>query len=184
MRRYAKSDFPTSEVRRFLEPGPIVLVSSAWKGRRTIMTMGWHMMAEFDLVACYISTGNYSHELVRGSGECVINVPDVAIATKVVDIGNTTGSDIDKFEAFGLTAEPAVKVGAPLIAECHSSFECRLADDRLVRSNNLFIFEVVKAHVAKTPKYPRTIHYRGGGIFMISGENTGRWRKRFRPGML
>jgi flavin reductase (DIM6/NTAB) family NADH-FMN oxidoreductase RutF len=184
MKRYAKSDFPTSEVRRFLEPGPIVLVSSAWKSRRNIMTMGWHMMAEFDRVACYISTGNYSYELVRGSGECVINVPEVGIAAKVVDIGNSSGADIDKFEAFGLTAEPAAKVDAPLIAECFASFECRLADDRLLRSSNLFIFEVVKAHVAKTPKYPRTIHYRGDGVFMISGENTARWRKRFRPGMV
>ncbi len=44
MKRYRKHDFPTDQIRRFLEPGPIVLVSSAWKGERDIMTMGWHMM--------------------------------------------------------------------------------------------------------------------------------------------
>jgi flavin reductase (DIM6/NTAB) family NADH-FMN oxidoreductase RutF len=184
MPRYQKADFPISEVRRFIEPGPIVLVSSAWKGRRNIMTMGWHMMAGFDAIACYISTGNFSHHLVRGSKECVINVPEVAIAAKVVDIGNTSGSDIDKFDAFGLTAAPAAKVSAPLIAECHSSFECRLVDAGLAGDSSLFLFEVVKAHVARAPKLPRTIHYRGDGLFMISGENTTRWRRRFRPGML
>jgi hypothetical protein len=42
----------------------------------------------------------------------------------------------------------------------------------------------VKAHVAASPKYPKTIHYRGDGEFMISGENTSRWRRLFRPGML
>jgi len=47
MRRFAKTDFPVSEIRRFLEPGPIVLVSSAWKGERNIMTMGWHTVLEF-----------------------------------------------------------------------------------------------------------------------------------------
>jgi flavin reductase (DIM6/NTAB) family NADH-FMN oxidoreductase RutF len=184
MQHYDKTDFPIAEVRRFLEPGPIVLVSSAWKGARNIMTMGWHMMAGFDQICCYISTGNRSHDLVRGSGECVINVPEVAIASKVVDIGNSSGSDIDKFKAFGLTAERAARVGAPLIAECHSNFECRLVEKGLAGDSSLLLFEVVRAHVARSPKYPRTIHYRGGGIFMISGENTARWRKRFRPGML
>jgi hypothetical protein len=44
--------------------------------------------------------------------------------------------------------------------------------------------EVVKAHAATAPRYPRTIHYRGEGVFMISGPNTRRYRKLFRPEML
>ena len=47
MPNYIKKDFPTDNVRRFLEPGPIVLVSSAYKGETDIMTMGWHMIMEF-----------------------------------------------------------------------------------------------------------------------------------------
>jgi hypothetical protein len=46
------------------------------------------------------------------------------------------------------------------------------------------VFEVVKAHVATKPRYPRTIHYRGDGEFMISGANTGKYRRRFKPEML
>lgn len=184
MKHYDKRDYPVSEVRTFLEPGPIVLVSSAWKGERNIMTMGWHMMAGFSSICCYISSGNYSHHLIRGSRACVINVPDVAIATKVVDVGNSSGGDIDKFDEFGLTAVPGDKVDAPTIAECHSSFECKLAESSVAGDSSMFLFDVVKAHVARSPKYPRTIHYRGNRIFMISGENTTRWAKRFRPGML
>ena len=45
-------------------------------------------------------------------------------------------------------AVPARVVEAPLIAECHANFECRLKDDSLVERYNFFIFEVVKAHVA------------------------------------
>ena len=55
---------------------------------------------------------------------------------------------------FGLTADEAEKVGAPLISECHASFECRLHDDALVDTYDFFIFEVVKAHVAASPKHP------------------------------
>ena len=47
MRRYTKKDFPIDNVRRLLEPGPIVLVSSAHAGDTNIMTMGWHMVMEF-----------------------------------------------------------------------------------------------------------------------------------------
>src|ERR1035437_4431098 len=48
MPRYQqKTDFPVSQVRRYLEPGPIVLVSSKWRGKANIMTMGWHTVMEF-----------------------------------------------------------------------------------------------------------------------------------------
>jgi len=186
MPAYTKKDFPTDNVRRFLEPGPIILVSSAHKGERNIMTMGWHMIMGFSpsLVGCYIWSANHSHEMVRQSKQCVINLPTEDIATKVVKIGNSSGRDIDKFAEFGLTAKPGSHVRAPLIAECYANFECELVDTSLIRNYSLFVFEVVKAHVATAPKYPKTIHYRGDGEFMISGANTSRYRKLFRPGML
>ena len=72
---------------------------------------------------------------------------------------------------------------APLIAECHANFECRLANDVLVEKYNFFIFEVVKAHVAKSPKHPETLHYTGDGVFMVSGKIIS-GRSQFRPEML
>jgi len=41
----------------------------------------------------------------------------------------------------------------------------------------------VKAHVATSPEYPTTFHYRGDGVFMISGKNVSR-RRLFAPEML
>ena len=181
-----KTDFPVANVRRFLEPGPIVLVSSAHKGEANIMTMGWHMMMEFQpsLVGCIISSANHSFEMIRKSKQCVINVPTLELAAKVAKIGNSSGRDIDKFAAFGLSAKPGTLVRAPLIAECYANFECLLADASQVRKYNMFIFEVVKAHVATAPKTPKTIHYRGDGEFMISGTETRKYRKLFKPQML
>jgi len=178
-----KRDFPVSEIRRFLEPGPIVLVSSAWRGQTNIMTMGWHMVMEFvpSRVGCFITPANHSFEMIRRSKACVINLPTADMATTVVDIGNCSGRDVDKFARFGLTAVPAEKVSAPSIAECYASFECKVVDTGLLRKYSQFVLEVVKAHAATRPRYPRTLHYRGDGVFMISGENTGRYRKRFQP---
>ena len=183
MSTFTKKDYPTSQVRRFLEPGPIVLVSSAWKGKTNIMTMGWHMIMEFEpsLVGCYIWSENHSFDMIRKSKECVINVPTVDIGAKVVGIGNSSGRDVDKFEEFELTAMPGDKVKAPLIGECFANFECKLVDRSLIRKYSLFVLEVVKAHVATSPAYPRTMHYRGDGVFMISGENTSKYRKHFKP---
>jgi flavin reductase (DIM6/NTAB) family NADH-FMN oxidoreductase RutF len=181
----AKIDFPVANVRRLLEPGPIVLVSSAHGGVRNIMTMGWHTMMEFTpaLVGCVISSANYSFDLIRKSRECVINVPTTALTDAVVGVGNTDGNIVDKFATFGLTPANATRVKAPLIAECHASLECRLKDDRLVDDYNFFVLEVVKAHVRRTPKYPETLHYTGDGIFMVSGKIISR-KSQFRPGML
>ena len=177
-----KIDFPVANVRRYLEPGPIVLVSSAWRDKRNIMTMGWHTVMEFvpALVGCVIAGGNHSFDMVRRSRECVINVPTLALARTAVAIGNCSGRDVDKFGKFALTPVPALKVKAPLIAECYACLECRLHDARLVNAYNFFIWEVVKAHVAATPKRPRTIHYRGGGEFMVAGRSIG-LRRMFRP---
>ncbi len=171
MKPRLKKDFPVEEIRQLLEPGPVVLVSSAWKGRRNIMTMGWHTVLEFtpSLVGCVIAESNVSFDMIRRSRECVLNVPTLDLADKVVGIGNCDGDTVDKFAKFQLTPQKAVRVAAPLIAECHASLECRLHDARLVKKYNFFIFEVIKAHVALAPKYPRTIHYRGQGLFVTAG---------------
>jgi flavin reductase (DIM6/NTAB) family NADH-FMN oxidoreductase RutF len=121
--------------------------------------------------------------MVRKSKECVINIPTVALAETVVKIGNSSGAEIDKFAAFGLTAQKARKVKAPLIEECFANYECKLVDSKLIHKYSLFVLEVVKAHVAVSPKYPRTIHYRGDGMFMVSGKNVS-FRKLFKPEML
>jgi len=89
----------------------------------------------------------------------------------------------DKFEEFSLTAEVASEVEAPLIGQCHANLERRLFEDALVDRYNFFIVEVVKAHVAASPKHPETLHYTGDGVFMIAGKIISR-RSLFRPEML
>lgn len=185
MRTYVKRDYPVDKIRRFIEPGPIVLVSSAYREQMNIMTMGWHMVMEFSpsLIGCYIWSENHTRKLVERSRECVFNLPTVDMAKTVVDIGNTSGAEIDKFAEFNLTPVPGRKVKAPLIKECYANFECKLRDSSQARKYSLFIFEVVKAHVALSPKLPKTIHYRGDGEFMVSGGSLN-LRKRFKPEML
>jgi len=167
-----RKSYPLSKVYGLLEPGPVVLLTTASEGHTDIMAMSWHTMLEFEppLVGCVVSNRNYSFRLLTKSKECVINIPTVEIAQKVVGCGNTRGEKIDKFKRFGLTQKPAARVGASLIQECYANLECRVTDTTMVVSYGFFVLEVVKAWVDTTVKNPRTLHHLGRGNFMVAGE--------------
>ncbi len=168
----ARRSFPLSKVYGLLEPGPVVMVTTACGGQANIMTLSWLTMMEFEppLAGCVVSDRNYSFGLLKATGECVISIPAVEIAEKVVGCGNTTGAKTDKFKKFGLTPLPASKVGAPLIEECFANLECRVIDTSMVDKYGLFILEVVKAWIDPSVKNPRTIHHRGRGNFTVDGK--------------
>jgi flavin reductase (DIM6/NTAB) family NADH-FMN oxidoreductase RutF len=165
-------DLPLSKVYQLLEPGPVVLLTTSRKGRAHVMTMSWHMMVEFEppLVACVVSNANHSFAALRATGECVMAIPALELAPKVVGVGNCSGRDLDKFAAFGLTPMPAKRVAPPLVAECFANLECKVADTRSVNRYNLFIFEVLKAWRDPAQKNPKTVHHHGYGTFVADGE--------------
>jgi len=165
-------DLPLSKVYQLLEPGPVVLLTTTRKGQANIMTMSWHMMVEFEppLIACVVSNGDYSFAALRTTKECVIAIPALELAREVVEIGNCSGQDVQKFEKFGLTPKPALRVAPPLVGECFANLECKVVDTRLVNKYNLFILEVVKAWTDSAQRNPKTIHHHGYGKFVVDGE--------------
>jgi flavin reductase (DIM6/NTAB) family NADH-FMN oxidoreductase RutF len=154
-----------------LEPGPVVLLATAVRGRPNVMPLSWHMMVEFEppLVACVVSDRNHSFAALKATRECTINVPTEDLAAKVVRCGNASGRTVDKFQAFGLTPVPAASVRPPLVDECYASLECRVVDARMVPRYGIFVLEVLRAWVAPGRKHPRTIHHRGHGHFFAAG---------------
>lgn len=167
-----KRSLPLPKVYRLIEPGPVVLVTTASGSRTNIMTMSWHMMVDFEppIVACVISNRNYSFDLLRKSKECVINIPTVELAKKVVNCGNSSGRTIDKFREFGLTPSPAACVDAPLIVECYANLECRVINTTFATQYNIFLVEVVKAWIDGSQRHPRTLHHQGCGTFVVDGD--------------
>ncbi len=168
----AKKSLALAKAYTLLEPGPVVLVTTAHKDRINIMTLSWHCMMEFEppLVGFVMSNRNDSFDLLKGSRECVINIPTLELAQQVVAVGNSHGRKLDKFAAFGLTAKSAAHVKAPLIDECYANLECKVVDTRLVNQYCFFILEVIKAWIDPTVKAPQTLHHRGKGVFMVAGE--------------
>ena len=161
---------PLGQVYRLLEPGPVVLVSTARGGHPNVMTMSWHTMMEFEppLVGCVISDRDYTFETLRRTKECVIAIPTAELAAQVVGCGNTTGRTVDKFARFGLTPLPASRVSAPLVAQCYVNLECAVQDARLARRYSFFVLRVLKAWI-RPRKQVRTLHHMGNGVFMVAG---------------
>ncbi len=168
-------ELPLAEVYRLIEPGPVVLLTTGSRqGRANVMTMSRHMMVEFlpPTIACVVSSDDFSFAALRETKECVIAVPALELAEKVVKIGNCSGRDTDKFATAWLTPLPAKRVSPPLIAECFANLECRIVDMRLVGKYNLFIMEVLKAWTDPAQRRPKTIHHIGKGAFVVDGEVT------------
>lgn len=167
-----KKNLPLSRVYQLLEPGPVVLVTTAYKTKQNIMTMSWHTMLDFEppLIGCVISNRDYSFQLLTSSNECVINIPTATLAKQVVGCGNTCGKKINKFNKFNLTPLTASKVGAPLIKECFANLECKIIDKKMMNQYNFFVLEVVKAWIEPSKQPHRTLHHLGKGVFMVAGK--------------
>lgn len=164
--------FPLDKVYQLIEPGPVVLLTTAFDGEPNVMTMSWHMMMEFvpPRIGCVVSSADHSFTALTRTGECVIAIPSADMAEKVVAIGNCSGRDTDKFAEIGLTALPAEEVSAPLIGECFANLECRVVDRDFVERHNLFVLDVAKAWQDPQQVAPKTLHHKGYGTFVIDGE--------------
>ncbi len=167
-----KKTFPLSKVYSLLEPGPVVLVSTAQKGRANVMSLSWQTMIDFEppILGIIMSERNHSFANLKATKQCVINIPTVELAAEVVGIGNTSGRRVDKFRKFHLTPTPGKLVDVPLIDQCYANLECKLIDAKLATKYNFFILEVVKAWIDPAKKDPKTIHHRGNGVFAVDGE--------------
>ncbi|MDR3535565.1 MAG: flavin reductase family protein [Acetobacteraceae bacterium] len=159
------------EVYRLLEPGPVVLLTTVRRGKPNVMTMSWHMMVEFEppLVACVVSSNDFSFAALTATKACVIAVPGVELAEKVVAVGNCSGREVDKFATLGLTPVTEEGVVPPLVGECFANLACRVVETRLVRQFNLFVLEVTQAWAEPGWETRKTIHHKGWGVFAVDG---------------
>ncbi|MBN1914839.1 MAG: flavin reductase family protein [Parachlamydiales bacterium] len=170
-----KKTLPLSQVYRWMETGPVVLVTTSVQGKDNVMTMSWHMMVDFEppLIGCVIGNGNYTFTILKQTKECVINIPSKQLISQVVKVGNVSGRKTDKFQKFHLKRENASIVNAPLLSECLVHLECRVIDQKMARKYNIFILEVVKGWI-RPQKEMSMIHHFGRGNFIVDGEKIHR----------
>jgi flavin reductase (DIM6/NTAB) family NADH-FMN oxidoreductase RutF len=167
-----KHVLPLSKVYQVIEPGPVVLLTTAdAKGRPNVMTLAWHTMLDFTppLIGCVVSEQNYSFQALLKTKNCALNIPTRREGKLVASCGNCSGRTTDKFAAFKIASHPGKLAPVPLLDACFANLECRVVDTRMAKRYNFFVLEVVKAWIDPDVKNPKTLHHRGYADFMVAG---------------
>jgi flavin reductase (DIM6/NTAB) family NADH-FMN oxidoreductase RutF len=136
-----------------LSPAPAVLVSCGgikeWKPN--LITIAWAgtVCTNPPMLSISVRPDRYSYDIIRQTGEFVVNVPTAEQARITDWCGVVSGRDHDKFEKTGLTPAPGLKVKCPAVLECPVNIECRVVQTLELGSHVMFIAEVVAVQVSE-----------------------------------
>ncbi len=133
-----------------LYPLPVVMVSVRdKKGNDNIITVAWAgtVCTNPPMVSISLRPERHSYQMIKESGEFVINLvtKDLVFATDYC--GVKSGRDVDKFKEMKLKKEKAEKVAAPLIAQSPVNLECRVTECKELGSHHMFVAEIVSVHI-------------------------------------
>ena len=133
-------------------PLPAVMVSCGDKPENyNIITIAWTGTINTNPPMCYISVRpeRHSYDIIKESGEFVINLTTKDLAYATDWCGVKSGRDFDKFKEMKLTPSPAQIVKAPLIEEAPINIECKVTEIKKLGSHDMFIAEVVNIQVSE-----------------------------------
>ena len=140
-------------------PLPVVLISCGESEQEyNLFTVAWTGTVCTNPPMCYISVRpeRHSYEIIKRTGEFVINLTTASLARATDWCGVRSGRDYDKFAEMGLTAEAAAVVKAPIVAESPVSIECRVKQIVPLGSHDMFIADVVNVLVDEEYINPET----------------------------
>lgn len=167
-----------------LYPLPVVMVSVAGKnGEQNIVTVAWAgtICSDPPMVSISVRPERYSYQMIKETGEFVINLTTKELAFATDYCGVKSGRDVDKFKEMGLTATAGEKVKAPLIAESPVNIECVVKEIKPLGSHDMFVAEVVAVHAEDKYmdenhkfhlEYAEPIVY-SHGAYLTTGEQIG-----------
>lgn len=129
----------------FIYPIPAVMVTSGNMENSNIMTVAWTGIINTNPAMCYISVRpeRYSFNLIKESGEFVINLTNEKLAFATDWCGVKSGKDHDKFNELHLTKEKANHVKCAIIKESPVAIECKVKEIKNYGSHHMFLAEVL-----------------------------------------
>lgn len=130
-------------------PLPPTMVSCGDMESSNIITIGWTGILNTVPPKTYISVRptRHSYNIIKESGEFVINLTPAALVKEADYCGIYTGKKVDKFAKCKLTKEQATVVSCPMIAECPVSIECKVTDIVPLGSHDMFMADIVAVNV-------------------------------------
>lgn len=168
-----------------LYPLPAVMVTVGNAENNNIITIAWTGIINSDPAILYISVrkSRYSHAMISENGEFVINLTTEKLARATDFAGVRSGRNIDKAGELGLTLIPGVTNDTPMIAESPINLECKVLEVREYPTHDMFIAEVVDAHISaefvdENGSYDfgrmNLIAFNHGGYYGLDDQDMGR----------
>ncbi len=138
-----------TEARRLLGGGPVVLVSTAWRGNHNVMPAAFVTPLSIDppLVGVAVHPARHTHDMIKYSEEFALNIPTRALLHHVQYLGSVSGRELDKLELTRLPTFRARRVDAPLLEGCVGWIECGVHDAYQIGDHTLFVGKVAAAQV-------------------------------------
>ncbi|MHB9034635.1 MAG: flavin reductase family protein [Anaerolineae bacterium] len=143
----SKVEVPLLYAQRLTAGRPACLLSVRYKGQFNVMSIAWVMplSSEPPLLGLAIHPACYTHDMLKKSQECVLNVPSRPLAEQVVKCGSISGAQADKIALTGLHLENGHRVQVPWINECLAHIECSLVNTMSPGDHTVFVVEIVGA---------------------------------------
>lgn len=134
----------------FIYPLPAVMVSCGTMKKSNILTVAWTGIVNTNPAMVYISIRpeRYSYNIIKETGEFVINLTNQKLAKATDWCGVRSGAKYDKFKEMNLTKQKANFVNCPMIGESPVSVECRVREIKENGSHHMFIADVLAINAA------------------------------------
>lgn len=133
-----------------LYPLPAVMVSCKRQGEKpNIITVAWTgtVCSSPAMVSISVRKERYSYEIIKETGEFVINLATKDLVRALDYCGVRSGRDVDKYKETGLTVLASKEIAAPGIMESPVNLECRVTEVKPLGSHDLFLAEVVSVTI-------------------------------------
>src|SRR3972149_1223634 len=136
-----------ADARRLLGGGPVLLVTTAWRGNYNVMPAAFVTPLSFDppLIGLAVHPSRHTHDMVKYSEEFALNIPSRELLHHCQYLGSVTGRELNKLEITKLPTFRARRVDAPLLEGCLSYIECGLEAAYTVGDHTLFVGKVMGA---------------------------------------
>lgn len=167
-----------------LFPGMSSIVTCKHEDRDNMIAITWqsNFCGDPAIVGISVTPKRFSYDLIKNSGEYIINIPNKDLLWDLHYCGRTSGRDVDKFATTGLTREKAtILEETPQIKECIAHVECKICNVYPIAEGlySIFVANVVAVTVDDTyfnnygwitgQDAAETLHYLGGTRYALLG---------------
>lgn len=135
-----------TDARRILNPGPVAIVTAAWRGMTNAAPVAWTVPLSMSppLVGCVIHPNRHTSTMIRFSEELALNIPGPSLLKQTAFFGSLSGLEHNKLEAAGVELFNAQRIDAPLIEGCLAWIECGVQDIVPMGDHSLFVCRVMR----------------------------------------